>query len=125
MSTTSDVALMESERLNKLGIPFNFIHVTDDIPIVIVDETTIKNIVMSRRSGQGIPGNFIAQSNGQWSATIIDAEGKCQYKTHLTESKAHRMALGIRIGKTPYHTRYVGQVPKRTPKKRTYKHRHS
>ena len=119
MSRPPDIALSESQRLNQLGIPFNFIHVSENKPIVIVDDSVLKSIVMSRRSGNPIPGLFISNvADKDWSATIINSEGKCEYKTHLTESKAYRMALGYMIGRKSVHTRYVGQQPKRKPKTR-------
>lgn len=59
MATQSEIAIHESRRLNSLGIPYQFIHISDGKPVVIVDPMTMDNIVARRKSGTDLDGLFI------------------------------------------------------------------
>ena len=120
MASQSEIVTHESSRLNSLGIPYQFIHVSDGKPVVIVDKMTMNHIITARKSGTDLEGLFICNlGEKQWAASAI-LNGQHVFSKNLTECKAYRTVLGYSVGHYTRNTRYIGQDPVfRKPKRKT------
>ena len=97
--------------MRKAGIVWNYIHITDNRTVVIVEPSVIDSIITRRENGERFRGRFVAHDGDKWSASFIDERGDHHYKGGLTERLAYRFVLGYKIGRSPQTERYVGYRP--------------
>lgn len=116
LSSTSEIIAREEARLRRVGIEWLYIHVTDGVPVIIVNEATMKDLISEREQGQIFRGRFVSHNEGMdWTASYVDESDVHHYREDLTERLAYRFVLGYKIGRTPQTRRYVGG--------RQYRHR--
>lgn len=117
MSSTSEIVTREETRLRKAGIRWEHIHVTDGVPVIIVDERTMKGLIAEREQGQIFRGRFVSHSSDatDWTASYVDESDVHHHRDGLTERLAYRFVLGYKVGRSPQVRRYVGG--------REYRHR--
>ena len=116
MSSTAEIVAREEARLRRVGIEWKYIHVTDGVPVIIVEERTMAEIISERERGEIFRGRFVCHSDDMnWTASYVDEADVHHFKTDLTERLAYRYVLGYKVGRTPQTRRYVGG--------REYRHR--
>lgn len=114
MSDTADIKESQITMLNNAGIPYRYIHVTDDGPVILVDEPTIRMIAQERSSGKVIEGRYVCQrdrDSKKWMASFIDGDGSAQFYTDVPEAVAYKLVLGYSAGRHRGDSRYRGYCP--------------
>ena len=113
MSTKSEIVTREEARLRRVGIQWEYIHVVDNVPVVIVSEETMKGILSERENGQVFRSRFVCADNkGKWIASYVDDADVHHTRDDLTERLAYRYVLGYKIGRDKQTSRYAGYTPK-------------
>ena len=60
MSSKSEIASDESMRLDRLGIPYLYVHCCEDRPVTVVEPSTMRSIVKKRNEGTMVSGLFVS-----------------------------------------------------------------
>lgn len=97
------IILNEKERLDALGIGYDYVMCLDGKPVAIVDPITMADV-----RGTDVEGRFVSAGIKGWNA-LRSIDGSTAYMEKLTECRAFRYALGYEIGKKPMDCKYSGQ----------------
>lgn len=108
MSSESEIKRMEMERMTTNGIPFEFVHMTEGKPVVIVPYETLCDLSWVRR----IPGLFVARdAKGKWAYAVVGEDGLIDSNRGMSECCAYRGVLGYAVGRSRMEGRYKGYYP--------------
>lgn len=115
----SDVSIIRKD-LESAKIPYQTVHVTNDGPVVIVEEHVARMIASRREKGDYLKTlPFVSPaSDGTWMVSYVDANGSAQFCDKVSECVAYRRALGFVVGHKKREGRYRGYYSKYRIKKR-------
>lgn len=108
MSNDTEIKRETMERMTTSGVPYEYVHMTEGRPVVIVSPETLADLMWRH----GVDGRFVARDvKGKWSYAVIEDGAQVDSQHGLSECCAYRGVLGYAVGRARMEGRYKGYYP--------------